>query len=686
MKIINIPSGQAYQLTPDTQIEIERPNLFFNEWGEQSLPTDIPDTDLNRKLTGYPDLLANRKKPSADINCVIQDGDYFMPCRQAILGAKRKEKIQTSFYMNEGSFLARISKVAVPSIFGNETVPGVSSVEEGLKWCWSLRNGNNENYAIFPIIVDLDGEKRGVNIVAIMDGSGKPAVLRHETNSPSFTPGFFHSFSRKETVDGQIINLSPGYYITPFMRANYLLKRLFQYFGYTLLDNFFTETEPFKSMVFINNTIDSLVNGTIRLAHLVPNCYCSTLLEVFRKKFCCEFIPDEVARTVRIEFFKDIIKEQSDTDLSSYLVGYPEIAYQTGRQLKLSSKDSLTDSSNFDSTTDMARKYPTAYYDASTGKYKRIGYTHTTVVEVISDGNLPYYAEEKEMDDYEITVPDCQYCYSSCVYYTNPGSGVSELTMSAPYIGNGSTLNSTLVTSGEITDSSENSDEELLSSSHDQAPILSFVSSVSTGSNIENGYEYSLLYNGPFGIYEKFYRDFDNLLRNALHKVTASLLLTDQMKQSLQVHKKVSVNDNDYLIDIMKYAVGGKNAPIETTLLTTKLLEPISVSISENERLMPNSSYSWVHHINSTTLTEKEWTDAGYTISTIVSVPALYPPFPTQEQYEKGGKYYQRTAYYSQKHRDMDKYYYYKAELYLTVKGSPADSESTGGSEGGRRD
>ena len=336
MKIINIPSGQAYQLTPDTQIEIERPNLFFNEWGEQSLPTDIPDTDLNRKLTGYPDLLANRKKPSADINCVIQDGDYFMPCRQAILGAKRKEKIQTSFYMNEGSFLARISKVAVPSIFGNETVPGVSSVEEGLKWCWSLRNGNNENYAIFPIIVDLDGEKRGVNIVAIMDGSGKPAVLRHETNSPSFTPGFFHSFSRKETVDGQIINLSPGYYITPFMRANYLLKRLFQYFGYTLLDNFFTETEPFKSMVFINNTIDSLVNGTIRLAHLVPNCYCSTLLEVFRKKFCCEFIPDEVARTVRIEFFKDIIKEQSDTDLSSYLVGYPEIAYQTGRQLKLS--------------------------------------------------------------------------------------------------------------------------------------------------------------------------------------------------------------------------------------------------------------------------------------------------------------------------------------------------------------
>lgn len=684
MKIINIPSGQAYQLAPDTQIEIDRPNLFFNEWGEQSLPTDLPDTDLNRRLTGYPDLLANRKKPSADLSCIIQDGDYFMPCRQAILGVKRKEKIQTTFYMNEGSFLTRISRVTVPSIFGNETIPGITTVEEGLKWCWSLRNRDNENYAIFPIIVDLDGEKRGVNIVVAMDSSGKPAVVQGEENTPGFTPGFFHSFSRNETVNGQIIKLSPGYYITPFMRANYLLKRIFQYFGYTLLDNFFTQTEPFKSMVFINNTIDSLVNGTIRLAHLVPDCYCNTLLEVFRKKFCCEFIPDEVARTVRIEFFKDLIKERSMTNLSSCLVGYPEISFQTARQLKLSSKNSLTEGSTFDSTTDMERKYPTAYYDEITGKYKRIGYTHTTVVEVLSDGNLPYYAEEKGVEEYEVTVPDCQFCYSSCVYYTNPGNGVSELTTYGPYIGDGNTLNSTLVTSGEVTNGGDSSDEELSSSSHEQLPILSFVSSVSTGSNIEIGYEYSLLYNGPFGIYEKFYRDFDNLLRNAFHKVRASLLLTDQMKQSLQVHKKVSVHGNDYLVDIMKYIVGGKNAPVETTLLTTKLLEPISVSIGENERLMPDSPYSWVLHVDKTNISEKEWTDAGYTKGTMVTVPAIYPPFPTKEQYEKGGKYYQRTAYYSRKNRNEDRYYYYKADIYLTVKDGSIDSGSTGNTSGRR--
>ena len=48
MKIINTASGLAYQLTSGTQLKVERPNLFFNEYGEQTFPLDLPDTDLNR--------------------------------------------------------------------------------------------------------------------------------------------------------------------------------------------------------------------------------------------------------------------------------------------------------------------------------------------------------------------------------------------------------------------------------------------------------------------------------------------------------------------------------------------------------------------------------------------------------------------------------------------------------------
>ena len=78
MKIVNLNSGLPYHLNPDTQLEVERTNLFFNEWGEQTLPIDLPDTDHNRRILEYPDLLSSLKKPSTRIPVTIQDGEYFM--------------------------------------------------------------------------------------------------------------------------------------------------------------------------------------------------------------------------------------------------------------------------------------------------------------------------------------------------------------------------------------------------------------------------------------------------------------------------------------------------------------------------------------------------------------------------------------------------------------------------------
>ena len=74
MKIVHIPTGEAYQLSPDTCLEVERTNLFFNEYGEQTLPVTLPDTPLNRRLTGNPEQLANLERPSTDIECTITDG------------------------------------------------------------------------------------------------------------------------------------------------------------------------------------------------------------------------------------------------------------------------------------------------------------------------------------------------------------------------------------------------------------------------------------------------------------------------------------------------------------------------------------------------------------------------------------------------------------------------------------
>ncbi len=92
-------------------------------------------------------------------------------------------------------------------------------------------------------------------------------------NVPSYHTGCFLPDESGEGCDynavqhgyvGEVpITLTPGYYIA--IHSLLLLKRIFAHFGYELQDNFFTHTEPFSKMVVVNNVMDALVNGRIRL-------------------------------------------------------------------------------------------------------------------------------------------------------------------------------------------------------------------------------------------------------------------------------------------------------------------------------------------------------------------------------------------------------------------------------------
>lgn len=688
MKITNTSARQAYQLTPGTQLEFERTNLFFNEYGEQTFPIDLPDTDLNRKLLGYPDALANRLKVSTDIAATIQEDGYFMPCRQAVLGAQRKSSISTSFYMNEGAFLSRISKVSLAEVFGDETIPGITTVEQGIAFCKSLMNNSNDKFAIFPVIVDLNGERRLCNQFNYMDASGKIVI------ASKGTLGLYNQFPRSETVNDNSIKLDPGYYITPFIRTSYLLRRILQYFGYTLLDNFFDRTEPFRSMVWLNNTIDSLVNGPILLTHLVPDCMCSTILEVYRKKFCCEFIPDEINKTVAVELFNDVISAEADCDLSPCLTSYPSIDYGEFQQLKLSSEEVIQEGEAFDSTFELAAKYPEAFFNPIDGAYYRWGYKDTTrTKEKVADGSIGYYAGGP-LKAKEVTCPDCSYSFAyyeySGVIYTIGSRDIPDLGISAPYIGDGRVLNSTLAISTASSDDDTTASTDKASGS-ELKPILSLVASRVAGycegvDHTDNGrWEYSLQYNGSCGIFEHFYRIYDNMLRNSFIPVKVTLLLSSEQKMNLNSHRKKLLNGQQLLVNKLKYQLGGKNEPIESELLTTALYEPISSAMLETERMQEKKVYKWRIVRETTEVTEEEWKNSpvrvdGSNTRIPSPLPEIYPSPPTEFQYNGGGNYYHREYCYYYTSRSTGRKVYEKVDWWLTpVLYTDADYAQTPG-------
>ena len=436
MKIVNVAAGEPFHLDPDTQLEVERTNPFFNDVGEQTLPVTLPDSERNRTLLGYPGDLANSRKPEQNLDATIHDGEYFTPCRQTILAAKRKEGFETAFYMNEGAFFSRIPDTTLAEVFDDETIPGITTVQQGVAFCRNLLFNPHDIYAIFPVLAKGNDENttKWLNRVELMrPGDGE--FIPRPGNAGGFSYlGFFNEFEREEQVGDDAISIPIGCYITPFIRANYVLRRTFAHFGYTLQETFFEKTYPFNDMVFINNTDDTLLNGDIRMTDLIPDILCSTLLNVYRKKFACEFIPDEHAKTVRIVFFKEMLDEKTMQDLSHCVDGDINVQFPAQyRQIRLASKDSANDQANaYDSLADVVAKYPDLFLDVASGNYCRravsldtlTGVTHSRN-EIIAASDIPYYAGGTRETD-SVEVPDCAVVMKPPAYKIISGEGDSQ--------------------------------------------------------------------------------------------------------------------------------------------------------------------------------------------------------------------------------------------------------------------
>lgn len=654
MKITNTSNGIPYDLDPDTIVEMERPNPFFSEYGEQSLPLTLPDSDHNRAALGFPDLLGNRNKATIRVPITIEDGEYFVNGRQAVLGAERHNGITTSFYINEGSFYDKMTDTMLRQVFEGQKVEGLSSVADCITFLKQVREGNDPRFVVFPIHIK-DGSSsdlRQVNRMEWLDANGY-YLPQYEGG----TLRFYSEFPRTEKVDDQTIDLPIGFYLSPFIRARYLLERVFAYFGYTFVDTDFTRSSFFSSLCFLNNTIDAIVNGYISFGQLVPDCTCADILDVFRKRFCCEFIPDEIHNTVTIRLFNEVLSSRAAVDLSPGLVGHAKIDYpEKYQKIRVSSEDSYSDGSvdNFDSISDLLNKYPYAYYNPVDGGYYRIGYFISTSgyrtgeqMELITSSSLPYEDEDDDYEKKEISVPDA--AVSFAVVLISPqgadGKRYQDYKLRCLFAGQMRTLNSSIKMYASL-----DTDLDIKAETEELKPMLAlafpedgYTKGTVTNRNTagERLWDYSLEYNGPDGIFARFYRRYDTLLRNSFHNVTAKLLLTAYQKMTLSSFEKVVINSQELMPSNIKFSIGSKYAPEDSEFMTVRLYEPVSQA-PEESFTVADHKYRWYYSMDFKQVTKQEYENSPYKDKAINSV--FFPPPPTEEQYAAGGRYYVQTT------------------------------------------
>ncbi len=684
MKITNTAKGQAYHLTPGTQLEIERTNLFFNEYGEQSLPIDLPDTDRNRDILGYPDQLGNRNKPAAPIECTIEHDGYFSVARQVILSAKRKEGISTSFYINEGSFLSKLQNTNLKDVFGDETIPGITTVDEALSWCRSLFDNRHPDYAIFQIAVD-DGEMQSlssedrtwalsyVNRIALLNengtGDSNPEKLHYE---------LYNAWKRSIKQNGNIVTVPAGAYITPFMRTNYLLKRIFAYFGYELQENFFTRTEPFSSMVLLNNTCDTLLNGTIRLTDLIPDTTCSTILEVFRKRFLCEFIPDEATHQVEIKLLNELLDEAPSADLTNLIDGNIEIEYpEEYQEIKLSSANTLSAGTNppcESGAADLLKKYPNVRISPIYGAFINDGYSGIAIAssttrpytsKIVSSSCTPYNANSG-LNTLDIQVPDMQPEFRNA-----EGDEVKSYLC----VGKSRWMNSAILDYGQSQESAQDeiiitSDEESLypmlafcyaEDKYTMGTITEYKNIPTIGKDLEavRFSDYSLLFNGKRGIFETFYRRYDDILRNSFHRLHANMLLPAELKVGLSPHTPVVIDGQKVLPNIIRYTIGQTDLPEECEFYTCKVHDPQTHADRNTSLSLEDRRYVWKAFLDLKTCSESEYNDSEYKDKYMETV---YPrELPTADMV--GRKFYERSwCTYSEQNK-----LYFRYDFYMMI-------------------
>ena len=648
MEIIH-PSGEAYDLASGSKLEITRANPFFNDIGEQSLPISLPLTPKNSRLLQFPNRLDRTEHPVKELDVIVRHGVFNQHCRQVIFGVDATT-IDTTFYLNTGDFYTRMKEISINDIFG-DTVWNYDDVGIVLDKMWQWYIHGNDTFAVFPVIANDPNKQDGYKMLNRIDFDAAPFYQ-------SYFP-FYNRITRTETVDEVEIAIPRGYYMTPFLKCNWVLNAIFEYLGYKLNDNFFTRTPEFQRLVFLNNTADAIVTGVIHAVDLLPSGNISDLLDVFRKRFRCEFIPNQ-DKTVDIVLFEEVIVKEVKTDLSEKLGSKPFVTFTEPAKCLITQMQTYEWPKSITKLSEVIREIKTI----SDRNYPTVGflYNHITTSGGIYRGGMAgmdvvntLAAQLDEVEnDLDTTIKDKEEIFLADKICTPILSSAGTGTWEWPFIGDYRCVRSIVA----IQD--EESPQEMVSADLDY--MLCFFQGDADNLVIGNQIypatfrygdmeattvidepiwnrlepSYTLYIDGQHGIYNKFHSAYGAMAHNAFNSIECDLYLSDLEKSTLSATDKIVLNNQVYLPDYVEYSLGefkSSKCTLRDLRVTIKKDNYLPLRISH----IPVCEYYWEVKVDyGTKPMLMGW---GYK----VLPPTEFFDAPTAQEYEAGGKYHQKT-------------------------------------------
>lgn len=546
----NSKLAHEFQIATDMHPELSRTNPFITNEGSQSIPFSLPATENNLKLIKFSYRGTSTNRPPRKMPVILSDQSTFMKGTLFINDVNRVEGINCTFYTSEGRLYETIKNFKLNELgWPKKTGSGRNMPEKAQYWMKEfvkiMDKGETaiSDYLIFSVTTDY----QFVTFYDVPEESAEYQTLIINQTGYSISEGvIFLAMDSREYKDGlgegaTTYTVPVGYGVTPFLRVGFILRHLFEYFGYELATNIFDTYLPLRRVCLLNNTADAIVTGVLDYSQLLPSdITVEDFINIIRKKFSVEFI--EKNGVISVKTWNDILDMSPDMDLSKYIRNYQTWVAQDKKSIYI-------EYSPIKDLPPNARERYTLVHESS-----------------------------EEMEEEDLSTNDkIPFEDISPILFTGTDPHKSFIYLTAPFIGDISHKNTELIITGESGAKDENDgqlDVMFCFSIPDKQKheyydnYYYFAGTVWSYDNSDTSWgDLSLVANeipldinpstkATDNIYNKFYEKRDNMLKYANQQINYEAIIPSQIIEGMDISTPKIILGQKVLIERIDYVIG----------------------------------------------------------------------------------------------------------------------------------
>lgn len=597
-----------YDVPGDFQMEVEITSPIYTDKGSQTLASTLPATKRNLYLADYIHRVDIVNAPGKDVMAIIADGIYRRTGKQNITSASRESGIVANFGFDESLMYEAWNNVSLkklPNLPVYKPDGGITALMEHLSNV--MRYNESADYYVFPIQVknESSGDVVYPEFVNPID--------RAENGTYDLRK---NARTEKIVISGTLVDvkLPTGYGISPFIKVSKILELIFSAYGFKLVENAFVTHYQLKKMVVLNNVADAIVQGQIEYKNMMPDCSVNDFLDALYCRTGAKVFVDGNTKTAKVLLIKDAISANPFANWTLLKSSDLVPNYGAAKQLKLSAGTSFEGADvECDSFEEFLEQYngiitevkgaspgyipDDTYicYQASTGRfYKRNVITKN--VSLVSSDFFPWNKKTVNVESEEVTGAD------ECL----PMAFTNSLLV-PQYLAGTVNLNTTLrgakveeqkedtplcfcFAMGLATDEKGNSSGYYFGSSLCRDPAGNYFRD-SSG----NTYTYSLVFRGEDGAFNRFFKDWDAILRHSNHTLTGKFNIDRINLTKIDVGRPLLISGQRLMVESVKHSMPYRiNKPATVKLRTTKLLKPYDIESEQGIAAMKPQTTKWV--------------------------------------------------------------------------------------------